>query len=862
MDSDTLLALAHAHQISSSKISDLCETLERMGWVPPDEASLSRVKTDENTLVIGAEFDDTPPLTHETIGRYLVKAKLDQGGMGSIYRVYDPELRRTLALKLVHRHMINYSDILSRFIEEAQLTAQLQHSNIIPVLDYGMLPNGQYYFTMPEIIGKTLNLTVSEIFSLQEQPLIKHQVHRLLEIFHQACKTVAYAHDKGVIHCDLKPDNIMIGPFREVFVLDWGVARILDKSNVSVFAEGYLPNTSRFAAVLGTPAYMAPEQARGDTESLCPQTDVYALGLILFYILTGKRAYAGEGGNTLENVRLGQMNTLEGPWVIPQPLIDIFSKATQSEIEKRFSDADEIANAIGRWLAGEQNEQRAKELHSRAMSQQPLKEQLNKEGKETISVAQEILKNIPPWEKESQRWEAWRNEDEGHKLLHLSRQAGYTMEQLLLSALHYSPDLNEIHESLSKLYAEQHKIAELAKESDELERLEGLLQFHVNALPLQHPTRVKYTHYIKGDGHLTLYTDPPGAHARLLRYGESNRRMVALPYQYLGKTPIINRSLPMGSFIIELEKPGHHSIRYPLHIKRLSHWDGIPPQSDKELEIWLPPLGSLKVEECYVPAGWFSCGGDDLAPDSMPLQEVWVDGFIIQSRSVNNRDYILFLNDLIDQGKDDDALKFAPRERASMGQEEGALIYGQYPDGSFFLTPDADGDQWDTNWPVLMVNWNCAKAYANWLETKTELPWRLPSEIEWEKSARGVDGRFFPWGNTFDPSRACVRHSHPTRQLPAAPNQYPLDISPYGLLSTAGNTADWCSDGYVPQRIIPEQIHKLSDEQTSLSSERVFRGGSWQSTENDSRLCKRSANPILTRSAWVGIRLCRSIKKV
>ena len=192
MDPNTLLAIAHAHQISAAKVAEICDTLVRMGWtLPESQKAVAQISENDNTLVLGVDDEDETVAEQTTedgspqspIGKYLIKDQLGQGGMGSIYRVYDPDLRRTLALKIIHRHMTSYSDILSRFIEEAQITAQLQHSNIIPVLDYGMLPNGQYYFTMPEINGETLGKSVSRTFQSTSQIEIKHSIHRLLEIF-------------------------------------------------------------------------------------------------------------------------------------------------------------------------------------------------------------------------------------------------------------------------------------------------------------------------------------------------------------------------------------------------------------------------------------------------------------------------------------------------------------------------------------------------------------------------------------------------------------------------------------------------------------------------------------------------------
>ena len=121
----------------------------------------------------------------------------------------------------------------------------------------------------------------------------------------------------------------------------------------------------------------------------------------------------------------------------------------------------------------------------------------------------------------------------------------------------------------------------------------------------------------------------------------------------------------------------------------------------------------------------------------MPAQQVWVDGFIMQTHAVTNREYLAFLNDLHRSGRQEEAKEYAPKERASMELEEGAMIYGQNSDGTFFLTPDADGDMWEEGWPVLMVNWLCAQAYAEWYSTKPIPNGDCQPKSRWEKQPEG-----------------------------------------------------------------------------------------------------------------------------
>ena len=197
---------------------------------------------------------------------------------------------------------------------------------------------------------------------------------------------------------------------------------------------------------------------------------------------------------------------------------------------------------------------------------------------------------------------------------------------------------------------------------------------------------------------------------------------------------------------------------------------------------------------------------------------------------VTNREYSRFLDALVQAGREEDALRFAPRERAGRAGQEGAVIYGRRSDGGFELVADADGDRWGLDWSVCMVNWDCANAYVAHERKRTGLGWRLPGEFEWEKVARGVDGRFFPWGDGFDPSWCCMGNSHQTRRLPNSVESFPVDESVYGVRGLAGNMSDWAAgefsvDGPVTRgaRLLQPVVGELNS--ATREQHRVARGG-------------------------------------
>jgi serine/threonine-protein kinase len=240
---------------------------------------------------------------------YEILGELGHGGMGVVYRARHLPLQRLVALKLLRAEYRGLSELERRFLEEAQLTGQLQHPGIPPVHEVGVLADGRPFLAMKLIQGHTL----ADL--LRERPSPAGDLPRFLDIFEQVCQTMAYAHARAVIHRDLKPANIMVGAFGEVQVMDWGLAKVLRKveadkeqeqcaespaGDSSLFPHpSSLPKT-RAGTVLGTPAYMGPEQARGEIGSVDRRADVFGLGAILCEILTGQPPYLGDSGRDVQ----------------------------------------------------------------------------------------------------------------------------------------------------------------------------------------------------------------------------------------------------------------------------------------------------------------------------------------------------------------------------------------------------------------------------------------------------------------------------------------------------------------------------------------------------------------------------------
>jgi len=271
------------------------------------------------------EVADLPDLAGT---RYRILRRLGQGGMGSVYLAEDTELRREVALKALSIPDSS-GDLASRLLVEARLLARLEHPNIVPIHDVGTLPDGRVYYVMTYVRGRRLDAWRHEA---PARPVY-------LRLFQKVCDAVDFANARGIVHRDLKPENVMVGPFGEALVMDWGVAKVQDAAE----ERGVL---------VGTPAYMAPEQASGLTTLIDQRTDVYALGAILYYLLSGRPPYdAAAHAGALQQVVQGPPRPLRqiDP-AIPRPLAAICARAMARLARDRYTTARELSEDIDRFL--------------------------------------------------------------------------------------------------------------------------------------------------------------------------------------------------------------------------------------------------------------------------------------------------------------------------------------------------------------------------------------------------------------------------------------------------------------------------------------------------------------------------------
>ncbi len=293
--------------------------------------------------------------------RYALKRFHAKGGMGEIWLAEDCDVGRAVALKRMRRK--GSPEEQERFLREARITGQLEHPGIVPVHELGTDENGQPVYVMKFVHGRTLGDAIKEYHAPAADPQVPREVQllRLLEVFVALCQTVGYAHSRGVLHRDIKPDNVMLGPYGETLVLDWGLAKVLGQAEGKAGGVSLPLSTSGESlesvagSVRGTPGYMPPEMAGGDVEHIDQLSDVYLLGATLYHILTGRQPRRGKALPELlkEAMTSPPVEPRDLDASIPKPLEAICLKAMAWAKADRYPSASALAEDVQRYLAGE-----------------------------------------------------------------------------------------------------------------------------------------------------------------------------------------------------------------------------------------------------------------------------------------------------------------------------------------------------------------------------------------------------------------------------------------------------------------------------------------------------------------------------
>lgn len=785
--------------------------------------------------------------------RYLVTEELGSGGAGRVVMARDGIIGRTVALKTLKEGDASMPGVAERFVTEARVTAQLEHPNVVPVYDMGTLPNGQPYYTMRVVKRQSLQDVLARDELRQHWTLV-----RLVGAFVQISRALAYAHRRGLIHRDIKPENILLGDFGEVYLADWGNAKATIPGAMDGplrFNATALHLESEPSGLSGTPGYISPEQIRGDRARIDHRSDIFALGVVLYELLTGEHPF--DAPTLLGVILATQTRTPKPPRdLVPNcPLLleDLCLAMLAKDPAQRPDSAERVVAEAEAFLEGAKERSRRRDEARRLceLAKLPVAKNrtLKREREQLVAEARSKLQDVKGFEPVERKRPGWALEDRAVQVEREQASAMASAIDLYTKALGYDPELIDARSGLADLYWAR------AIEAEQERR--PALQVHYEALVAEYDVG-RYAALLKADGAVSIDSGVPGAVVMAYRYHQQDRVLVPGEQRYLGRTPLREARLPPGSYLLVLKHPRFREARYPILVGRGQHLHA---------EINLYTEAQIGADFVYVPGGTFVAGGDPQAPSALPRTEAEVADFAIARFPITFRDYCAFLDHL--QQKDPElARRRSPHDsRGAEGysvelDETGrwrpldVIIEGE----ARTMFPIEDGHLW--NVPVTLVDWFDAVAYCRWRSEVEGMEIRLPTELEWEKAARGTDGRTHPWGDNFDPIFCLMRSSRPFMPQAEPVGTFPTDVSPYGIRDLAGGMREWMGDVH-GDRTWAQAVAEPepgSDTERGASPLRMIRSGNWMATAEYCRSAARSRFFALMRGTGIGFRIAHSLK--
>ncbi|MCA9597525.1 MAG: SUMF1/EgtB/PvdO family nonheme iron enzyme [Myxococcales bacterium] len=732
--------------------------------------------------------------------RYRRVGVLGEGGMGQVDEVFDCVLGRSVAKKALLLDADDHRAAL--LIAEAQICAQLEHPAIVPLYDLDADGDGRPYYTMRVVHGRTLRDALEA--SDARLPLAQ-----TLAIFRQVCLAVDYAHNRGVVHRDLKPENVVLGEFGEVYVVDWGIATVLEGSSVSRSAEA--------PRVAGTPCYMAPEQALGN--DVDGRADVFSLGVMLYEILAGSRPFPGKDVRSVfarrrQNVEVPPSRRGAGA---PTAFDALVLACLSPEARYRPGRARVIAAAVDEFLDGErarqESEREAASCTERALSALADFEALDREARQERQAADEELAELPPWKGAEEKAGAWSRAARARSLSSNAARALARAETELTRALSHVGDYAPARQALADLYFRQFRVAEVDGDEEQMAQLLDLARsYDDGALVLELANRGELC--VRASGRV-----------RVARYEPRGPLLATEAPIDVGPEPTL---LEAGSYVVVAET----GVRYPLLVKRAVRH-----------ELVLADAPAIPDGFVVIPGGPF------LAADRAGrLAEQELPGFAIGRFPVTIAEYVQFLDSIEDQAE---RARRTPSERGEpevLRGLEGWRLAEHVLEGAGGrrVPPEHHLDL-----PVTGIRWFDAVAYARWKSRVTGFELRLPRDLEWEKAMRGADGRPYPMAVSFDPAFAKTRDSReePAQREPVG--AFALDESPFGVRDLGGGVGDW-TESTADGSPTPDP-----DADGTEDTQMIWRGGTWSSARPGPGM--RYSQAIRWRVAYIGFRLALSL---
>ncbi len=813
----------------------LCRALVRLGGAG-DGADLPGLLLEEGVLnrdqvaLVEANLSGALPGSLVAGETYELGREIGRGAFGRVIRARDRRLGRSVAIKTLLPQFVDNPEAIGRFLLEAQIAGQLTHPNTIPVHELGCLPGGGLFYAMMEVQGETLADAVAHL--RRGEPEERYPLPRLVGHLRQACQAVGYAHAQGVIHRDLKPHNVMVGPFGEVFVLDWGSAKLISDDptesmeihvDADMLGETASSVMTRAGQLKGTPAYMAPEQARADAASVGKHTDVYALGAVLYEILCLEPPF---GGGDVDRVLRRVVSDpplpprSRAPWrSIPAELEEVALRCLAKDPLERPASVRALIAVLDEYLEGTRRREEAQMALGDAETALERYEDLVVETARLQRDVTMARRGVAPWAAVEDKRPLWALERSQRDRTRQREEAFNLALASFQRALGYDPDSTVARQGLADLYWRKFEEAESRGDEEATEFFRTQVLLHDDGT---------YRREFGGMATVRVESDPPGARAVLFRFEEQDHALVPSLPRELGRTPTPQVRVAQGSYLLRLRLEGHAEARLALFSSR---------PGTRRYHVRLRRHDEIGEGFVFVPGGRFLCGGDPHVPESWPRRAVHVPDMAIARRPVTLGEYLEFLDDLAArEGKD--ALARAPRADAH-GRR---LVRWDGERGRMRLVERAEYGADCRRWPVFAVAYADALEYARWRAERTGLPLRLPTEMEWEKAARGVDGRLYPWGDHFESTYCNCRSAREDRVRIEPVGSYPRDVSPYGVQDLAGGVMEWCAAEGDPDPVVVR-----------------VRGGAWNREGRDCSLVEGRAMPPWTTGPAIGFRLAMSL---
>ncbi len=802
------------------------ETGQTMSFSEVDKQDSETLNIDEVKKLLNLHTEN------KSISRYTHIKTIGLGGVGAVLAAYEPELNREVAIKILRPAFRNKVDSLKRFVREARATAHIEHPNIVPVHQLGVFEDNGVFFSMKKVGGRDLRSVIRKLDEGNKEFLQKYTRRQLLQIFVAVGNGVAYAHSKGIIHRDLKPANIMLGDYGEVMVMDWGLVKYKAEKDSSeqewevefdldLATVGHDDAMSTIqGSVSGTPAYMSPEQAGGHTENIDEQSDLYSLGAILYSILTWKTApfespmTTNQVLNSVVNGDFKRPRKRTPKRKIPCELEAICLKAMALDKKDRYESVELFVRDIKDYLEGYSVVAYKGSLARRLFKmvrRHPLIPSaaivsictflgvlgiIYFENESRISnlknfARYSIVQGDGYYLKALKAYQKLQNEykkpagEACYKIINkfytdfnrykLEFNSNYNVAaQFLFQAEDMGGKSSTINKDLLKVLKQQLNFGLLTGNYDETRGLVKQLRLRRHRVFGEIISSDKKIYeqikmIIRNEGIIKVTSTPEGtkvyyeAAAGAQERGEKKKIL-------MGETPF-EKKLATGSYLLFITGKNGENIKCPIQV--------LCGQTNP-VQISIP--GKVPDGMCYIPGGKFYLG---TRKSLNQMQRSFLPAYFISRYEVTLKQYLEFWK----------SLKSPLNRKRYQGRylfSNGDFKYVNIWDKNARLSKG-----FKLNMPIVGISGKAAEAYCSWLGEKLGISLRLPTNLEWEKAARGVDGRSFVWGNMYNAEATlCWDNKAGIKKYPIASpvGTFAGDESIYGVRDLVGNVREFTTE--------------------------------------------------------------------